>query len=139
MSSDETSVENAHRMRVQFPKQEYQDLFERFKESALAEDRFGHSTYASNSPIAEYVRQLLMDADSVDVSDYQAKKPRNRNYSRVIHLQLPPSQYQDIRDEFSRTPIADDTAGRGCFAGNSPPAEYIRRCIRTHLSLETDD
>lgn len=139
MSSNETSVENAYRIRVQLPKQEHEALLEAFKATSLADDRFGRTTYASNTPLAEYVRQLLERRRDADFSDYQATKPTNRNYSRDVHLQLPPSQAEDIRDEFSRTPIADDTSARGCFAANSPLAEFIRRCIKTQLSDETDD
>ena len=134
---DSTSIPNAHRITVQVTKEEYDDLLKAFRRSELAKDRFQHETYASNTPEGEYARRLLVDTEKVDFLDYDATMTVSRQYSRSLHLQLPRSQYENLHRAFMGTPIANDTAGRGCYAGNSQFAEYLRRCLKVKVQNQT--
>lgn len=134
--SDATTVQNPHRVEIQLPRDEYDNLLSKVEEPRHAEG--GSERYAQNSAVAEHVRHLLSEHSEVDLSDYEATAPSSRSYSRKIYLQLPESEHEALREEFSTTPIADDHAGRGCYAGNSQFAEWCRRVIQHHLD-ETDD
>jgi hypothetical protein len=110
---------------------EYAELSEKFQESELAGTR---DTYGSNHPFGEYIRQTIGLNPEPDVSDYGDSRQSVR-YTEKVTVEFPPEQYDQLQDQFELTPIVDDVNSRYTLGGNSPLAEYLRRCLKQKLAL----
>lgn len=110
--------------------EEYKALSETYRNSELAETK---ETYGSNHAFGEFIRQTLPNDPEVDLTGYSESGPTVR-YNEKVTVEFPRSQYSSLWDHFETTPIADDVNGRHALSGNSPFAEYLRRCLTHQLN-----
>lgn len=116
---------------IYLTKDEYTELSETHRESDLAGT---NDTYGSNHPFGEFIRQTLGANAEADVSDYTESSPSVR-YTEKVTVEFPEEQYDRLMEQFDSTPVADDKNGHHALAGNSPLAEYLRRCLNQRMDL----
>lgn len=122
-------TENPSRIVIYLTSDEYERLSDWFRESSLAKT---HETYDRNHPFGEFLCQVLRDNPEADVHDYGEQSPSVR-YTEKVTVRMPPEQYKNLREHYESTPIADDKNGHYALGGNSPFAEYLRRCLTQSL------
>lgn len=125
--------ENTKRAGLYLTKSEHNELVKEFTQSELAGSR---DTYGHNHPLSEYTRRILGDNPEADVGDYDGSPSKSREYSRTVTIEFPLEQYESLKEQFRDTPVAEDANGRGAYAGNSPFAEYLRRCLQHYLTRD---
>lgn len=114
---------------IHFTTDEYRQLSDAYRESELADTR---ETFGQNHPLGEFVRQTLGNDPKTELSDY-GNCDQIIRYTDRVTVQLPKDQYEQLNEHFEQTPISDNKNGHHALSGNTPMAEYLRRCITQQL------
>ena len=106
------------------------DVFARLYEDAADADLSGNSM--GNNELGSYVRQLLTDPSEANV-DFGEDVSASRESSRTVACHVSEDHWDDLRETYSETPLADDPIGRNCKFGDRF-GEFCRRVVVSRMS-----
>lgn len=108
------------------------DVYGRLYQAAEDADLDGENM-SSNNYLGSYVRRLLAEPEEVDVPVLGDESITSREYSRSVALHIPESEWQNLREAYEQTELADDPTGRNCKFTNNRFAEFCRLVITSRM------